>query len=145
MRRFQTSFLNTRALANCPLFNVIFSWRATFSSSFYFIYFFHTKYKFHTLITGAQSAQWEKRAKFGRESHQCQHTRERKMKFKVGICQLKLWEGLWRFDRTQLQKCPLVGFGIWYFYVAVSFKSKPTAVSPTPLWSMGDIPFLLLL
>lgn len=132
MRRFQTSFINTRALANLSSVQCNIFLKSCFFFFFLF-YFFHTKYKFHTLITGAQSAQWEKRAKFGRKSHQCQHTRERKMKFKVGKCQLKLGEGLWRFDRTQLQKCPLVGFGIWYFYVAVSFKSKPTALSPTSL------------
>lgn len=43
----------------------------------------------------------------------------------------KLWEGLWRSDKTQLQTGPRLRTRMWYFHVG-----RPTAAWHTPLWSM---------
>ncbi len=50
----------------------------------------------------------------------------------------KLWEGLWRSDKTQLQTGPPLRTGMWYFHVG-SLSSKPTAAWHTPLWSMWRV------
>lgn len=58
----------------------------------------------------------------------------------------KLWEGLWRSDKTQLQTGPRLRTRMWYFHVG-----RPTAAWHTPLWSMwrgavlSCIPFALLI